>query len=75
MTQSEAFPNAPLRESSVGCQQLLFENSTSSYDGHQQLLLEIRQRFFEKGGFPGVIGCIDGTHYIFKAQVLTRAIL
>ena len=23
---------------------------------------EIKQGFFEKGGFPGVIGCIDGTH-------------
>ena len=23
---------------------------------------EITQGFFEKGGFPGVIGCIDGTH-------------
>ena len=65
MTQSVAFPNAPFREWSVGCQQLLFENSTSSYDGHQQLAAErqeIKQGFFEKGGFPGVIGCIDGTH-------------
>ena len=23
---------------------------------------EIKTGFFEKGGFPGVIGCIDGTH-------------
>ena len=23
---------------------------------------EIKQGFLEKGGFPGVIGCIDGTH-------------
>ena len=38
MTQSVAFPNAAFQELSVGCQQLLFENSMSSYDGHQQLL-------------------------------------
>ena len=25
---------------------------------------EIKQGFFEKGGFPGVIGCIDGTQFI-----------
>ena len=23
---------------------------------------EIKQGFYESGGFPGVIGCVDGTH-------------
>ena len=39
---------------------------------------EINQGFFEKGAFPGIIGCIDGTHvvmYVFKGQVLTRQCL
>lgn len=64
VTQSVAFPNAPSRESSVGCQQLLFENSTSSlrWPSTAAERQEIKQGFFEKGGFPGVIGCIDGTH-------------
>lgn len=27
---------------------------------------EIRGHFFEKFGFPGVIGCVDGTHIAIK---------
>ena len=29
---------------------------------------EIKQGFFVKGGFPGVIGCIDGTHVRIQGQ-------
>ena len=29
---------------------------------------EIKQGFFVKGGFPGVIGCIDGTHVCIQGQ-------
>ena len=28
---------------------------------------EIKTGFYEKGGFPGVIGCIDGTHVRIQA--------
>ena len=25
-------------------------------------LREVKRRFYDKGGFPGVLGCVDGTH-------------
>lgn len=30
---------------------------------------EVKNGFYENGGFPGVIGCIDGTHVRIQAPV------
>ena len=30
-------------------------------------LQEVKRGFYDKGGFPGVIGCVDGTHVRIQA--------
>ncbi|XP_031558424.1 putative nuclease HARBI1, partial [Actinia tenebrosa] len=32
-----------------------------------QEIQEIKNAFFQRGGFPGVIGCVDGTHIRIQA--------
>ena len=32
-------------------------------------LQEIKRGFYDKGGFPGIIGCVDGTHVRIQAPI------
>jgi len=37
---------------------------------YDQRKREIKQGFYESGGFPGVIGCVDGTHVRITAPTV-----
>lgn len=41
---------------------------------NQGEILKSKQNFFSRGGFPGVIGCIDGTHVRIQAPLEDEAV-
>uniref|UniRef100_A0A8W8KXB9 Putative nuclease HARBI1 n=1 Tax=Magallana gigas TaxID=29159 RepID=A0A8W8KXB9_MAGGI len=42
------------------------------WPNHEEIL-KSKQNFFSRGGFPGVIGCIDGTHVRIQAPLEDEA--
>lgn len=43
------------------------------WPNHEEIL-KSKQNFFSRGGFPGVIGCIDGTHVRIQAPFEDEAV-
>lgn len=49
------------------------KNRFIKWPNHEEIL-KSKQNFFSRGGFPGVIGCIDGTHVRIQAPLEDEAV-
>ena len=45
------------------------QNEFISWPSPATELQEVKRGFYDKGGFPGVIGCVDGTHVRIQAPI------